>query len=104
VQGIQDLITDLLPSLGVDPASDVQVLCPMTRGAVGTRHLNTVLQQLINPPSPTKAELVRSGMTLRVGDRVIQKVNDYDREVFNGDLGVIAAIDVEEQDVTGPLC
>jgi len=100
VQGIQDLITDLLPSLGVDPASDVQVLCPMTRGAVGTRHLNTVLQQLINPPSPIKAELVRSGMTLRVGDRVIQKVNDYDREVFNGDLGTIAAIDVEEQDVT----
>ena len=100
VQGIQDVITDLLPSLGFDPASDVQVLCPMTRGVVGTRHLNTVLQQLINPPSPTKAELVRGGMTLRVGDRVIQKVNDYDREVFNGDLGVIAAIDVEEQDVT----
>lgn len=100
VQGIQDLITDLLPSLGFDPASEVQVLCPMTRGAVGTRNLNTVLQQLINPPSPTKAELVRAGMTLRVGDRVIQKVNDYDREVFNGDLGVIAAIDVEEQDVT----
>ena len=100
VQGIQDLITDLLPSLGFDPANDVQVLCPMTRGAVGTRNLNTVLQQLINPPSSTKAELVRGGMTLRVGDRVIQKVNDYDREVFNGDLGVIAAIDVEEQEVT----
>ena len=100
VQGIQDLITDLLPTLGVDPATEVQVLCPMTRGTVGTRHLNTVLQQLINPPSPTKAELVRGGMTLRVGDRIIQKVNDYDREVFNGDLGVIAAIDVEEQDVT----
>ncbi|XGW00384.1 MAG: ATP-dependent RecD-like DNA helicase [Leptolyngbya sp. BL-A-14] len=100
VQGIQDLITDLLPTLGFDPANEVQVLCPMTRGTVGTRHLNTVLQQLVNPPSPTKAELVRGGMTLRVGDRIIQKVNDYDREVFNGDLGVIAAIDVEEQDVT----
>ena len=100
VQGIQDLITDFLPTLGFDPASEVQVLCPMTRGVVGTRNLNTVLQQLINPPSSTKAELVRGGMTLRVGDRVIQKVNDYDREVFNGDLGVIAAIDVEEQDVT----
>ncbi len=100
VQGIQDLSTDLLPALGFDPATDVQVLCPMTRGAVGTRNLNAVLQQLINPPSPAKAELLRGGMTLRVGDRVIQKVNDYDREVFNGDLGVIAAIDVEEQDVT----
>ncbi|MGA7931937.1 MAG: ATP-binding domain-containing protein, partial [Kovacikia sp.] len=61
---------------------------------------NTVLQQLINPSSPTKAALVRGGMTLRVGDRVIQKVNDYDREVFNGDLGMITAIEVEEQEVT----
>ena len=99
VQGIQELITDLIPQLGFDPASDVQVLCPMTRGVVGTRNLNAVLQQLINPPSPNKAEIVRAGMILRVGDRVIQKVNDYNREVFNGDLGVIAAIDVEEQDV-----
>ena len=100
VQGIQDLITDLLPTLGFDPASEVQVLCPMTRGVVGTRNLNTVLQQLINPPHSAKAELVRGGMTLRVGDRVMQKVNDYDREVFNGDLGVITAIDVEEQEMT----
>ena len=100
VQAIQDVITDLLPNLGFSASQAVQVLCPMTRGEVGTRNLNTVLQQLINPPSAAKAELVRGGMALRVGDRVIQKVNDYDREVFNGDLGVIAAIDVEEQDVT----
>ncbi|PSB27181.1 ATP-dependent RecD-like DNA helicase [Stenomitos frigidus ULC18] len=100
VQAIQDLITALIPSLGFNVSQAVQVLCPMTRGEVGTRNLNTVLQQLINPPSPAKAELVRGGMILRVGDRVIQKVNDYDREVFNGDLGVITAIEVEEQDVT----
>lgn len=100
VQAIHDLISDLIPQLGFIPAQDVQVLCPMTRGEVGTRNLNTVLQQLINPPYSGKTEIARGGMTLRVGDRVIQQVNDYDREVFNGDLGVIAAIDPEEQAVT----
>jgi exodeoxyribonuclease V alpha subunit len=100
VQAIRDLITHLIPQLGFDPAREMQVLCPMTRGEVGTRHLNQVLQQLINPPSSEKAELVRGGMTLRVGDRILQQKNDYDREVFNGDLGVITAIDIEEQEVT----
>jgi exodeoxyribonuclease V alpha subunit len=99
VQGIQDLIADLIPQMGFNAVNDVQVLCPMTRGEVGTRNLNTVLQHLINPPSHEKAEIGRGGLTLRVGDRVIQKVNDYDREVFNGDLGTIAAINEEEQDV-----
>jgi exodeoxyribonuclease V alpha subunit len=100
VQAIQELISELIPSLGFDPAQDVQVLCPMTRGLVGTRNLNQVLQQLINPPKTGKVELERGGMTLRVGDRVIQKVNDYNREVFNGDLGTITKIDLEEQEVT----
>jgi len=99
VQAIRELMGDLIPKQGFDPASDVQVLCPMTRGEVGTRNLNMVLQQLVNPPCPNKAEIIRGGMTLRVGDRVIQKVNDYNREVFNGDLGMIAAVDVEEQEV-----
>lgn len=92
VQVVKELIADLIPKLGFNPATDVQVLCPMTRGVVGTRSLNQVLQQLINPPSPNKVELVRGGMTLRVGDRVIQQTNDYQREVFNGDLGIITAI------------
>jgi exodeoxyribonuclease V alpha subunit len=100
VQGIQELLTDVIPRLGFDVARDVQVLCPMTRGEVGTRNLNKVLQELINPPCASKAEIVYGGVTLRVGDRVIQKVNDYNREVFNGDLGVIRAIDLEEQEVT----
>ncbi|WP_036536050.1 ATP-dependent RecD-like DNA helicase [Neosynechococcus sphagnicola] len=100
VQAIQELIGGLIPDLGFDVAKDVQVLCPMTRGEVGTRNLNTVLQALINPPSNEKSQLVRGGMTLRVGDRVIQKVNDYNREVFNGDLGIIGAMDAEEQTVT----
>lgn len=100
VQVVKELIADLIPKLGFNPATDVQVLCPMTRGVVGTRNLNQVLQQLINPPSSNKVELVRGGMTLRVGDRIIQQTNDYQREVFNGDLGVITAIDTTEQEVT----
>lgn len=99
LQAICELITDLIPRLGFNPATDVQVLCPMTRGIVGTRNLNTVLQQLINPPSPDKVEITRGGMTLRVGDRIIQQMNDYNREVFNGDLGSITSIDTEEQEV-----
>ena len=68
VQAICELITDLLPRLGYNPATDVQVLCPMTRGVIGTRNLNTVLQQLINPPSPSKVEISRGGNLLREGD------------------------------------
>jgi exodeoxyribonuclease V alpha subunit len=71
----------------------------MTRGVVGTRNFNSVLQQLINPPSPDKPEITRGGSTLRVGDRIIQLKNDYQREVFNGDLGIIKAIDTTEQEV-----
>ena len=99
VQAICELITDLIPRLGYNRATDVQVLCPMSRGVVGTRNLNTVLQQLINPPSPDKVEINRGGMILRVGDRVIQQMNDYQREVFNGDLGIITNIDTVEQEV-----
>ena len=100
VQAIQALVTELIPSWGFDAARDVQVLCPMTRGEVGTRNLNTVLQQLINPPSSNKAEINRGGTILRVGDRIIQKKNDYNKEVFNGDMGTIAVIDLEEQEVS----
>jgi exodeoxyribonuclease V alpha subunit len=68
VQAIRDIMTHLIPQQGFDPAKEVQVLCPMTRGDVGTRMLNQVLQQVINPPAPHKTEIVRGGMTLRVGD------------------------------------
>jgi len=100
VEAIQELVSEFIPKWGFEPARDVQVLCPMTRGIMGSRNLNTVLQQLLNPPLADKAEITRGGMILRVGDRVIQKKNDYNREVFNGDMGVIAAIDLEEQEVT----
>ena len=91
--------SEVLPARGIDPVREVQVLCPATRGEIGTRQLNTLLQQLLNSPKPGKGELSRGGHILRVGDRVIQQVNDYHREVFNGDLGTIASIDLEEQEV-----
>ncbi|BAY41920.1 exodeoxyribonuclease V, alpha chain (plasmid) [Nostoc sp. NIES-2111] len=100
VQAICELVSEFIPRLGFNPATDVQVLSPMSRGLVGTRNLNAVLQQLINPPASGKTEINRGGMILREGDRVIQQMNDYDREVFNGDLGTILSIDTEEQEVT----
>src|SRR5438874_1918616 len=98
-EGIQHLVSEYLPKHGIDPVRQVQVLSPSTRGEVGTRQLNAMLQQVLNPPAPGKVEIVRGGNTLRVGDRVIQQVNDYQREVFNGDIGTITSIDLEEQEV-----
>ena len=98
-EGIHHMVSEFLPKHGIDPALQVQVLCPATRGEVGTRQLNALLQQVLNAPKPGKVELARGGSTLRVGDRVIQQVNDYQREVFNGDIGTIASIDLEEQEV-----
>ena len=98
-EGISHLVSEYLPRYGIHPAKQVQVLCPATRGEIGTRQLNTMLQQVLNPPAPSKVELTRGGQTLRMGDRVIQQVNDYTREVFNGDLGTILSIDLEAQEV-----
>nr|WP_041431114.1 ATP-dependent RecD-like DNA helicase [Synechococcus sp. PCC 6312] len=100
VIAITSIVSEFIPTLGFDPRRDVQVLCPMTRSVVGTRNLNAVLQSVLNPSDLTKPALQRGGQILRVGDRVLQRVNDYDRDVFNGDLGWIEAIDPEEQETT----
>ena len=99
VQTICDLIEHYIRLAGFDAATDVQVLCPMTRGLIGTRNLNKVLQELINPPSEEKTELVRGDNILRTGDRVMQLKNDYNKEVFNGDLGMVMNIDHTEKEV-----
>jgi len=99
IQAIGDIIQKLLPQLGFDPTNEVQLLAPMTRGLAGTRNLNTVLQNLLNPAADDKPYLQWGSTTFRVGDRVIQLKNDYDREVFNGDLGIVRSIDVEEQEM-----
>src|SRR5439155_24345177 len=91
-EGIRPLVSEYLPRHGIDPVQQVQVLSPSTRGEVGTRQLNALLQRVLNPPAPGKAEMARGGSILRVGDRIIQQVNDYQREVFNGDMGTISSI------------
>lgn len=98
-EDIRYLVSEFLPKYGIIPAQQVQVLCPATRGKIRTRQPNAILQQVLTPAKPGKMELSRGGSVLRVGDRVIQQVNDYQREVFNGSIGTVASIDPEEQEV-----
>ena len=100
IQTICELMQGLIPQLGFNPHTDVQILSPMVRGAVGTKNFNQVLQNLLNPLQYGKAEVSRAGVTFREGDRIIQLKNDYDREIFNGDLGKILNINPVEQEVT----
>lgn len=83
---------------GFDPVRDVQVLCPMNRGGLGARSLNIELQRVLNPPGELRVE--RFGWTFGPGDKVMQVENDYDKEVYNGDLGIVSAIDPEEGTLT----
>jgi exodeoxyribonuclease V alpha subunit len=77
---------------GIDPVRDIQVLTPMNRNTLGTRNLNTVLQNALNPPAEWKFEIERFGVKYRAGDKVIQTRNDYEKEVFNGDIGIVTEI------------
>jgi len=76
---------------GLDPIRDIQVLCPMNRGGVGARSLNIELQAALNPAGERKVE--RFGWTFAPGDKVMQIENDYDKEVYNGDIGYIDDVD-----------
>jgi exodeoxyribonuclease V alpha subunit len=81
----------------LNPIRDIQVLCPMNRGGLGARSLNIELQKALNPPGETRVE--RFGWTYGPGDKVMQVENDYDREVYNGDLGIVQGIDEEEAEL-----
>ncbi len=96
---ITQLLTTRLPAIGY-ATEDIQVLCPMNRGVIGTQSLNKQLQAALNPEAKGKAQLIRGERLLRVGDRVIQMRNNYDQDVFNGDMGIIDSIDVQEHQVT----
>ena len=88
---VQELVVRRIPKrFGLDPFSSVQVLAPMHRGPAGTTALNAMLQAALNPAGPS---LERRGQTLRVGDKVMQTKNDYDKEVFNGDIGTVESVD-----------
>ncbi len=82
---------------GLHPFNDIQVLTPMHRGVVGVSNLNAELQKNLNASSD---ELVRGGRSIRCGDKVMQTKNNYDKDVYNGDIGRITAINREDQEVT----
>ncbi|MDC0259400.1 ATP-binding domain-containing protein, partial [Verrucomicrobiales bacterium] len=72
-----------------DPICEIQVLAPMNVNSLGTKNLNVQLQEVLNPAAEFKREIERFGVTFRKGDKVIQTRNNYDHEVFNGDIGVV---------------
>lgn len=95
---IVTLVRDRIPRhFGLDSIRDIQVLCPMNRGGAGARALNIALQAALNPAGDRRVE--RFGWTFAPGDKVMQVENDYDREVFNGDIGRIVDVDIEESEV-----
>jgi exodeoxyribonuclease V alpha subunit len=85
------------PRFGLDPIDDVQVLTPMHRGDVGAKALNQELQARLNPPGPP--EVSQGARKFRVGDKVIQLKNDYDKEVWNGDVGRVIDVVTEDDEV-----
>jgi exodeoxyribonuclease V alpha subunit len=94
VPRIIELVKTRIPRrFGLDPIRDIQVLCPMNRGGVGARSLNIELQAALNPAGERKVE--RFGWTFAPGDKVMQIENDYDKEVYNGDIGYVDDVDPE---------
>ncbi|MCC6522326.1 MAG: ATP-dependent RecD-like DNA helicase [Polyangiaceae bacterium] len=95
---IRELVTHRIPAgFGLDPVRDVQVLTPMQRGPIGVVALNEMLQATLNPSGP---EVRRGNRILRLGDKVMQLRNDYEKEVFNGDVGQIIAVDAGARQLT----
>ncbi|MBW2272450.1 MAG: ATP-dependent RecD-like DNA helicase [Deltaproteobacteria bacterium] len=96
-QRILTLVRERIPKrFGFDPMREVQVLCPMHRGQLGARALNLALQETLNPSAKTGARVERFGWTYALGDKVMQIENDYDKKVFNGDVGFVEAVDPEQ--------
>lgn len=94
---IVSLVRDQLPKAYRQPNANIQVLTPMQRGVVGAANLNVALQQALNHNT---AALVRGGYTFKEGDRVMQLRNNYDKDVYNGDLGYVRSVDMEERTLT----
>ena len=96
---IVTMVRERIPRrFGLDPFRDVQVLTPMNRSELGAYALNARLQAVLNPPGGP-AEIERLGWKFRSGDKVLQTHNNYQKEVFNGDVGRIASIDATEREV-----
>jgi exodeoxyribonuclease V alpha subunit len=93
---IVETVSARLPSMGFDSFSDIQVIAPMKKGGAGVEELNEALRGALNAPHAGKREIRSQGMVFREGDKVMQVVNDYRKEVYNGDWGRIKSIDLEE--------
>jgi exodeoxyribonuclease V alpha subunit len=95
------LVQDRIPKgHHLDPICDIQVLCPMNRGSIGVRELNTVLQTALNPVRHGEHAVERFGWRFQVRDKIIQTENNYKKEVFNGDIGIVEKIDLVEQELS----
>jgi exodeoxyribonuclease V alpha subunit len=95
---VRELVVTRIPRrFGFDSKRDIQVLTPMHRGPVGTIALNELLQAALNPDGPA---LESRGQKLRLGDKIMQTRNDYEREAFNGDIGLVTAVDLEGRKLT----
>ena len=96
---ILQIVRDRIPKrFGLDPIRDVQVLCPMNRGGLGARTLNLELQTALNGDD-SRPTIARFGWCYRVGDKVMQTANDYDKVVFNGDFGFVQIVDLDAHDI-----
>ena len=96
LQTCLDLVTRRIPDrFGVRPVEDIQVISPMNKGELGTIHLNQVLQKTLNPTA--RQEVNRGGRVFRLHDKIMQIRNDYDKDIYNGDIGRITRIDREAQ-------
>ena len=94
------LVQERIPErFRLDPIRDVQVLCPMNRGSLGVRELNIALQRALNPVRPDESSVERFGWRFQTRDKVIQTENDYDKDVFNGDVGIVERVDLVERQV-----
>nr|VFJ64244.1 MAG: exodeoxyribonuclease V alpha subunit [Candidatus Kentron sp. DK] len=98
-QGVLRMVADRIPKrFGLHPVREIQVLTPTNRGPLGAQALNELLQKQLNPNGhPT---VTRFGWTLAPGDKVLQRVNNYDKNVFNGDVGYVVAVDKEAEQLT----
>ena len=98
---IVQVVSERIPQkFGFDPLHDIQVLAPLYRGPAGVSLLNERLQEKLNPPALSKPERKLFGTLFRLGDKVMQTQNNYDKDVYNGDIGFIRSMDVVEQTLT----
>jgi exodeoxyribonuclease V alpha subunit len=98
INKIITMVKDRIPKrFNLNPIQDIQLLCPMQRGGAGARSLNIELQKVLNPNHTNG--IVKFGQIFAVGDKIMQTENNYDKEVYNGDIGIIKAINEQDQEI-----